>query len=169
MLAERADVAAGTLFRYAASKAEVFLMVANDDVREVIAEGERAARAPGDPAERLTRLVEPMMRLAVERPAFVSTYQREVLFGPAECRYRGEALAVLNRIEELAAGIVADAPHPVDGAVVGRLVFAAVHLQATRVVDHALGLDVAVAELTAQFKAIVCGATTPRQQGKESS
>src|ERR1035437_7110529 len=44
-IAERADVAAGTVFRYASSKAELLLMVYNRELRDAIDVGARAAVA----------------------------------------------------------------------------------------------------------------------------
>src|SRR5450830_1360819 len=50
-IAERADVAAGTVFRYASSKAELLLMVYNRELRDAIDLGTLAAAAHADPVD----------------------------------------------------------------------------------------------------------------------
>ncbi|MEB0276664.1 helix-turn-helix domain-containing protein, partial [Cryobacterium sp. 5B3] len=48
-IAERADVAVGTVFRYASSKAELLLMVYNRELRDAIYTGVRASAEAADP------------------------------------------------------------------------------------------------------------------------
>mgnify|MGYP002682431636 CR=1 FL=1 len=55
---ERADIAAGTLFRYAATKADLLLMVYNERFRDALVAGRSAAAGIEDPSEALLALAE---------------------------------------------------------------------------------------------------------------
>lgn len=101
-IADRADVGAGTLFRYAATKGELFLMVFNEQFRQAIDEGARRAQGEADPARAVAALVEPVLSRAhgTENSA---VYQRELLFGSPAERYRSEGLALVAHLEELIA------------------------------------------------------------------
>ena len=67
-VSDRADVAAGTLFRYAATKADLLLMVYNERFREAITEGRRAAAGLSDPIEAVFALVMPVLKGSAEQP-----------------------------------------------------------------------------------------------------
>ncbi|HEY0186666.1 MAG TPA: helix-turn-helix domain-containing protein [Cellulomonas sp.] len=97
-ISDRADIAAGTLFRYASSKGELFLMVYNDELRRAIAAGVEAAdHAPGT-ARAVSTLVEAILTGAGDT-ASAAIYQRELLFGPPEEPYRAEGLALVADLE----------------------------------------------------------------------
>ncbi len=110
-IAERADVGAGTLFRYAATKGELFLMVYNEQLRAAIDEGtRRAARAP-----EVTAAVATLVGTVLEGAHDVqnaAVYQRELLFGGTAEKYRGEGLALVARLEDLVATRLLDAVDP---------------------------------------------------------
>ncbi|XGU18265.1 helix-turn-helix domain-containing protein [Rhodococcus sp. 3Y1] len=91
-IADRADVAGGTLFRYAASKAELLLMVYNAEYRKQIELGEeREAKSTGT-EDRVLELVSPLLIASRRNDENTGIYQREVLFGePSEC-FRAEGL-----------------------------------------------------------------------------
>jgi AcrR family transcriptional regulator len=111
-ISERADVAAGTLFRYAASKSELFLMVHNEELRAAIEVGAIAAAGQTDPEKAVLALVEPVLARARDNRA-AAVYQRELLFGPPTERYRAEGLALVGELERriaerLGGGVAAD-------------------------------------------------------------
>ena len=101
-ISDRADVAAGTLFRYASSKSELFLMVYNEQLRAAIAAGERTAARESDAIRAVCALVEPIITASTDRGSAV-VYQRELLFGPPDERYRAEGLALVARLEDAVA------------------------------------------------------------------
>ena len=86
-ISDRADVAAGTLFRYAASKSELLLMVYNSKLDEALREGLERAESVSDPVEAVVALVEPLVTRASESPENAATYQRELLFGSPSERF----------------------------------------------------------------------------------
>ena len=101
-ISDRADVAAGTLFRYASSKSELFLMVYNEQLRSAIAEGARAAEREAEVTRAVCALVEPIMAVATD-PGSAVVYQRELLFGSPAERYRSEGLALVAGLEDAVA------------------------------------------------------------------
>lgn len=112
LIAERADVAGGTLFRYAATKAELLLMVGNEDFRLGLAAGRTAlpaTGAPGAPGERMLVLVTPLIVSGRQNDENTTAYQREVLFGEPNERYRAEALELARELQSLFAVVLADA------------------------------------------------------------
>jgi len=107
-IAERADVAAGTVFRYASSKAELLLMVYNQELRGAIDLGVRAAAAHADPIDAVDALVQAVLAGASRNPTTAVVYQRELLFGPATEQYRAAGLALVAELEhEVASRLVA--------------------------------------------------------------
>jgi AcrR family transcriptional regulator len=98
-IAERADVAAGTVFRYASSKAELLLMVYNRELRDAIDVGVQAAVAHADPVESVDALVQAVLASSARNPANVVAYQRELLFGSATDEYRTAGLALVGELE----------------------------------------------------------------------
>ena len=136
-IAERADVAAGTVFRYASSKAELLLMVYNRELREAIDAGARAAVAHADPVESVNALVQAVLASSARNPANVVAYQRELLFGPVTEQYRAAGLALVGELEDAIASRLAPAARSagVDDALIlreaqraARTVFAALSL-----------------------------------------
>ena len=101
-IAERAEVGAGTLFRYAATKGELFLMVYNEQLRTAIDEGVRKAQAEPHATAAVAALVGTVLSSAhdVQNAA---VYQRELLFGAPAEKYRSEGLALVARLEDLVA------------------------------------------------------------------
>ena len=71
-IAERADVAAGTVFRYADSKAELLLAVFNERIAAAVDEGARTAASCTDPVDAVTALLEPLLQSAAHTPVDLS-------------------------------------------------------------------------------------------------
>ncbi len=113
-IADRADVGAGTVFRYAATKGELFLMVFNEQLRQAIDEGARRAERETDVTRAVLALVGPVLTRAHGTQSS-AVYQRELLFGTPGERYRSEGIALVDRLETLvAARLLAAAGAPVD-------------------------------------------------------
>jgi TetR/AcrR family transcriptional regulator, cholesterol catabolism regulator len=174
-IAETADVAAGTLFRYASSKAELLLMVYNDQFRQAIEAGMRNAADIDDPSAAVFAMVKPVIEEAERRPGNATAYQRELLFGAPTERYRSEGLDHVKRLEDAIAARLTHcrSADPDTGAELqanadraARSVFAALHLL---VVQPSTGTNWGADgahELLQQITQIVLGflaSTTPRQ------
>lgn len=98
-ISERADVATGTLFRYAASKSELLLMVLNEEFRSALEHGEAVARKTEGISAQVQELIAPIMALAIKREPDSTVYQRELIFGSDEHPHRAESIALMARVE----------------------------------------------------------------------
>ncbi|WP_236567497.1 TetR/AcrR family transcriptional regulator [Nocardia sp. CY41] len=166
-ISERADVAAGTLFRYAASKSELLLMVYNEEFRRAVAAGRERAAVSDDVADAVTRLVLPVVERAVERPENSAVYQRELLFGAATDVHRSVGLALIAELEAaIADRLTAEAaarglPADEDRArLASGSVFAVTHLAIARLSTGAHPGHDMTEDLRAQITQIVTGFLT---------
>ncbi|SEM41747.1 transcriptional regulator, TetR family [Nonomuraea pusilla] len=163
-IAERADVATGTVFRYAASKAELLLMVYNEELRAALELGEQRARSRQGVVSAVVSMVLPMVEQAERHAENAAVYQRELLFGAPDDKYRAAGLALVARLEQLITerlvaeaarrGLPADRDHALLAA---GSVFAATHLVLARAYTGAHQGRDPVADLSAQVRQIVSG------------
>lgn len=159
-ISERADVAAGTLFRYAPTKSELFLMVYNEEFKQAIDDGQRAARAETDPSKAICAMVEPILtRAGNTRNA--AMYQRELLFGPPDEPNRAAGLELVVQLEarivdRLTTG-ASDRMPTVSATLAARSVFAVLNLLLVQPFTHVHPDSDAVADLRAQVTHIVRG------------
>ena len=159
-VSERADIAAGTLFRYASSKAELLLMVYNEELRSALGQGERAASALDDPAEAIFAMVRPIIEASFRSPENSMAYQRELMFGPQDDRYRSEALALVARLEERVAQRLSDSLGAADddGALLAaRTIFAVTDLAIASSVTRMHPDRDPLADLRGQIGQVVTG------------
>lgn len=138
-IAEEADVAAGTLFRYASSKADLLLMAYNAVFESAISAGAAGAATQMATADAVMAVIAPTVTAAARNPRNTMVYQRELLFGDAENRFREDGLALVAQLELVIADILAaSTPPPNDAAAAittrqaahlgARSVFAVLHL-----------------------------------------
>lgn len=136
-ISERADVASGTLFRYAASKAELLIMVQNEKFAAAIDAG-LAAAAPGSaagtpPVENLMALLDPVIDCVRDQPENGRLYLHELTFGDPAEPHRAAGLAEAWRLESAVAGILGASAGtaPGDQATLARVVTAVIHVTMT--------------------------------------
>lgn len=137
-VAAGADVADGTLFRYAATKAELLLMVVNHQLAPRLAEGRAAAFAAGSLSDAVLAVIRPLADLAREQPDLTAVFLRELLFGD-DGPHRREALELtdgavhtISALLEPAAGGGLPDDLPLEEA--ARWVFSALTLEVLRTV-----------------------------------
>ncbi|SEN78399.1 MULTISPECIES: TetR/AcrR family transcriptional regulator [Cryobacterium] len=179
-IAERADVANGTLFRYASTKSELLLMVCNDDFRRNLDRGlvNVSADESGatEPARRILTLLTPLIVAGRRSDANTAAYQREILFGEPSERYRTEALVLVAELQSAIAGILADAPAQTplaasapptvnDPTFAARAVSNVLHLELARAALSGTPLPAFLAALTSQIDLITRGYLAPRPPG----
>lgn len=176
-ISDRADVGAGTLFRYAASKSELLVMVYNSRFRAAVDTGQARAGSAADPVAAILRLLEPTVQRARERAEDTAAYQRELLFGDAAERYRAEGLEIVARLEESIGHVLTDAvagcgrtPGPDAVRVAASSVFAAMHLAIARFSTGAHRDADVFGDLSLQVEQIVGGviATSPETARRAS-
>ncbi|MGF6821869.1 AcrR family transcriptional regulator [Microbacterium sp. ZKA21] len=162
-ISDRADVAAGTLFRYASTKGELLLMVYNERYRAVIDKGAGRAERETDAIAAAMAFVAPVIDWAQQHPENSTAYQRELMFGGATESFRAEGLALVAEFEaKLAALLRADrqstgAPAAQDGArAAARAIFAVVHVAIARLAFQPHSAEDA-AQLRQQIQQIITG------------
>lgn len=161
-ISERADVAEGTLFRYAETKAELLLMVYNVEFAAAIAAGRAAAVQLADPTDAVFALVLPVLDRN-QKPANALHYQRELFYGTSTNPHRAQGLELVESLEQaIASTLVAGAQETSEATLraaerASRLVFAALHLALAQPSTHAHPGKAPAAELRAQVDLVVRG------------
>lgn len=170
-IAAAADVATGTVFRYASSKSELLLMVYNERFGAAISEGVDAAGRLDSPTDAVLAMVSHVIDAVAgdTQPRNTVDYQRELLFGNPENRYNAEGLVLVNTLRqaiasrlEMAIGANTEQVRTsADRA--ARSVFAALHLRLAYPATSADWRINARAELHEQISQIITGflATAP--------
>jgi AcrR family transcriptional regulator len=107
-IADRADVAIGTLYRYAATKAELLIMVQNEKFAAAIDDGLAAANAAAGRAalEAVVALVRPVLACVREHVENGRMYLHELVFGDPAEPYRRAGLVLAARLEDGITGLV---------------------------------------------------------------
>ena len=94
-VARSADVAEGTLFRYASSKPELLLMVINEHLRPLVAESQEDVGPALE--DKVLHLLKPIVELAESQPDNAAPFLREVLFGD-DGPQRRESLELVDQV-----------------------------------------------------------------------
>lgn len=156
-IADRADVAIGTLYLYASTKAELLIMVQNDKFAAAIDEGLAAANAvAGDGVlEAVLALVRPVVVCVRERIENGRTYLHELVFGDPAEPYRRAGLEISARFEGgitrlLTRGGYIDAA---DAATLARVITAIIHISTTATLYMQHGDEAVLADIREQIRA----------------
>ncbi|WP_420363683.1 TetR/AcrR family transcriptional regulator [Curtobacterium aetherium] len=162
-IADRADVAVGTLFRYAASKAELLIKVQNEKFAAAIKEGLAAADvAPRTvPAtEVVLAVLTPVVDCVREQPENGRTYLHELVFGDPNEVNRRDGLILTEQLE----GGISQALERFgriehgEATVLARVITAIVHISATATIH----LDQSAADLLADIRTQIDTVIAPR-------
>jgi AcrR family transcriptional regulator len=165
-IADEADVAAGTVFRYASTKAELLLMVSNARSRARIREGVEGDDPEAPAVSRVVALVTPLILIGRDHDENTLAYQRELLFGEPGERYREEGLALFGELRERMGAVLTDAwerrcgtaaPDPAPAA---RALSATLHLAIADAAAHGRPTSTLLTDLAADFEVIVRGYDT---------
>ena len=164
-IADRADVAIGTLYRYASTKAELLIMAQNNKFAAAIDDGLAAAdTAAGQGAlEEIIALIRPVAACIGEQAENGRTYLHELVFGdPAEpyrhaglalaARLEGGVTAVLTRDEDTAAA---------DAETLARVVTAIIHINTTAAMYTHRCDEAFLADIRDQIRVTLAARRTP--------
>lgn len=105
-VAQKADVATGTLFLYAQTKGELLLLAQNANYREAHEHGVKAAAAESDCVVALLALLSPIVHCNREHVGNGRSYLQEVVFGTGAGGYRGEAQELMLGTQKEVGGIL---------------------------------------------------------------
>lgn len=158
-VADRADVAVGTLFRYAATKAELLILVQNQKFATAIDDGIAAATAAtGSGAiAGVMALIEPVVTCVRERRENGRTYLHELVFGDPDEPHRHQGLVLSAQLEQAVAHVLRREDHleAEPASTLARVVSAILHLTVTATV-HLYRSDTEVlAEIREQLRVTV--------------
>jgi AcrR family transcriptional regulator len=137
-VADRADVAIGTLYLYASTKAELLIMVQNQKFAAAIDNGLVAAAvtARRGPLEGVIALIRPVVVCVREHVENGRTYLHELVFGDPSEPYRREGLALSARLEDGIARLLTrdERIGARDAATLARVITAIIHISTTATV-----------------------------------
>jgi len=137
-IADQADVAIGTLYLYASTKAELLIMVQNQKFADAIDKGLVAANdAAGRGAlEGAVALIRPVVECVREHVENGRTYLHELVFGDPAEPYRREGLVLAARLEQGVIGVLTR-DGSIDAAAaaqLARVITAVIHVSTTATV-----------------------------------
>ena len=116
-VAKRANVAAGTVFQYAPTKAELLMMVVEHEWRDLVDDHLPDDAGDGGVREHVLRLLEPFAQQARDYPENAMVVGREVLFG-APGPYREKVVALVAGLEDAIAALLVAAGGDAERSVV---------------------------------------------------
>ena len=160
-IADRADVAIGTLFLYAATKAELLIMVQNrkfgDAIETGIAQAMDAAAAHAGTLERVMALIRPVVECIREQPENGRAYLHELVFGDPAEPHRREGLSLAFALEAAIAETLALDPRlpRSDATLLARVVSAIIHVATTATISLADDLATTLAGIRDQVAVIL--------------
>lgn len=135
-VADRADVAIGTLYLYAATKAELLIMVQNQKFATAIEAGLTAAAATRGPLDGVMTLIDPVVACVRDQVENGRTYLHELVFGDPSEPYRREGLALSARLEDGIARLLTrdERIDGTDASTLARVITAVIHISTTATV-----------------------------------
>ncbi|MFD9324626.1 TetR/AcrR family transcriptional regulator [Streptomyces sp. NPDC060065] len=156
-VARRADVAIGTLYLYASTKAELLIMVQNEKFAAAVDTGLAAANtAVGQGAlERVIALIRPVVECVREHIENGRTYLHELVFGDPAEPYRRAGLALAGRLEDGITGLLTRDEHvgAADAATLARVITAIIHISTTATLYLHRSDDAVLADIRDQIHA----------------
>lgn len=114
-VARHADVAAGTVFQYAATKPELLMMATAERWRDVIPALVESTAGERDAAKAIRSLLEPLAEASLGDEATAVAVARELIFG-APGVHRQEVLDLVGQVEAAIAGRIDGPPARAAGA-----------------------------------------------------
>ncbi|KRE24951.1 TetR/AcrR family transcriptional regulator [Agromyces sp. Soil535] len=156
-VADRADVAIGTLYLYATTKAELLIMVQNQKFAAAIDTGLAAAAVTAErgPLEGVIALIRPVVACVREQVENGRTYLHELVFGDPSEPYRREGLALSARLEDGIARLLSrdERIDAGDAATLARVITAIIHISTTATVYLHRSDDAVLSDIREQVQA----------------
>ncbi|MDQ0632733.1 AcrR family transcriptional regulator [Arthrobacter pascens] len=167
-IADQADVAIGTLYLYAATKAELLIMVQNRKFAAALDEGVAGADKAKDKArdeegdntgtvDELLALMQPVVACLREHLENGPTYLHELVFGDPGEPYRREGLMLAARLEDAVSNVLSrrDGISSKDARTLARVISAILHLSTTAAVYIDRSVEEVLADISEQTRSIL--------------
>lgn len=165
-IAEQADVASGTIFRYASSKAELLLMVHNQRYQRAFEQAEGTLLDGGPVEQRLAALLTPIVRFGRLNEENTAAYTHAMLFETSTEPYRLEALQLMGMLQDRIDAVLSDtwqSQHPQsqyeapDAASAARAIYAALIFAAIPATHSPVSAEQQLADILNQVDVIARG------------
>lgn len=156
-IADKADIGTGTLFLYAKSKSELFLMVQNSSYAEALEQGRADAESIPGMVEALIAIIRPIVECNRTHVENGRSYLRELVFGDPEEPHHRDALALTVQTElEVAAVMRRDGRiSSEDAAALAQIVSAVMFLSMAATVNANRTVDDIIAEVANRLRVIL--------------
>lgn len=156
-IADKADIGTGTLFLYAKSKSELFLMVQNSSYAEALEQGRADAENIPGMVEALIAIIRPIVECNRTHVENGRSYLRELVFGDPEEPHHRDALALTLQTElEVAAVMRRDGRiSSEDAAALAQIVSAVMFLSMAATVNANRTVDDIIAEVANRLRVIL--------------
>jgi AcrR family transcriptional regulator len=162
-IADRADIAIGTLYLYAATKAELLIMVQNQKFATAIDEGLASAAAANGTLEAVLALIRPVVACVREHVENGRIYLHELVFGDPAENHRREGLALAARLEDGISTLLArdERISPGDAATLARVITAIIHIGTTATIYMRRSDEAVLANIRDQIQATLAQRCSP--------
>lgn len=160
-IADRADVAVGTLFLYASTKAELLIMVQNEKFATAIDDGLSAAtsaqREGASVQEVVFAVIDPVVRCIREQVENGRTYLHELVFGDPTEPHRREGLSLSLRLEDgLIGALTRDATiAAADAGTLARVITSVIHVSTTATIYLHRTPGEVIDDISVQIRAVL--------------
>ena len=156
-IADHADIAIGTLYLYAATKAELLIMVQNQKFATAIDDGLAAAATITGTIDEVLALIRPVVTCLREHVENGRTYLHELIFGDPTEPYRREGLTMAARLEGGLSTLLAsdERINPGDAATLARVITAILHLSTTATVYMDRSVEEVLTDIGEQTRSVL--------------
>jgi AcrR family transcriptional regulator len=162
-IADRADIAIGTLYLYAATKAELLIMVQNQKFSTAIDDGLASAADANGTLEDVLALIRPVVACVREHVENGRTYLHELVFGDPAENHRREGLGLAARLEDGIATLLARDKRisAKDAATLARVITAIIHISTTATIYLRRSDEAVLANIREQIQASLAQRGSP--------
>jgi AcrR family transcriptional regulator len=156
-IADKADVGSGTLFLYAKSKAELFLLVQNSRYAQSLEQGRAAAEATPVILDAVMVVIRGIVECNREQVDNGRTYLKEMVFGDPEEPHHGRALALTMETERAITAILGRDPNrsKADAAAMARIISAVMFLSMATTTKVPNSVDDVVGAIRSQVSVLL--------------
>jgi AcrR family transcriptional regulator len=156
-IADHADIAIGTLYLYAATKAELLIMVQNQKFATAIDDGLAAASTATGTIDEVLALIRPVVTCLREHVENGRTYLHELIFGDPNEPYRREGLTLAARLEGGLSTLLAsdERINLQEAATLARVINAIIHISTTATVYKDRSVEEVLSDIREQIQSIL--------------
>lgn len=156
-IADKADIGTGTLFLYAKSKSELFLLVQNSSYFAALEEGKAAAESVPSVVDAVIAIVRPIVECNRTHIENGRTYLRELVFGDAEEPHHRDALSLTIKTQEAIAAVLSRNVHigSNDAATLAEIVSAIMFVSMAATINATSTVDDIIEEIAGRVRVML--------------